>query len=596
MINKNFARITIISIAVIGVVIIAAVYPSFGFGHLNNILSGTGINANATDFINNNSNNNITNATATANDLDRDQIHYVEAENASDIQAKIDSLPASGGVVFVPAGVYNTTTIGAITITQSNVILLGACDSTIITSSGNNTLIEVANAEGVSIRDMAFKKGYQKQITFYHVNESEITNCKFSDVSPGPFGYPDTYVCVELNASCRNILKNLRIHRGGLLFGNNSDYNIVSECNCPRFDYLYLDQSNSNLIQGSSFKTNARLFFVNSSYNKLVSNDFEMDADAHITDGSCHNLIEGNNIYSNSGFCINLMIGSYGIGDNDYNKIVSNTFRRVRIYFASNEVKGNFNRHNIIVNNDMDGEKGIGCDAGVYIEPSEVVAGFVDDAHNLITGNKIYNYNSRSIYLKESCYNTITENECYNNGYDGILLWMHSDFNTVSNNNCHNNTDCGIMLEDSNRYNLITDNYCNENEKDGIMLFKSDNNIVSDNYLYHNGYCGLWVRDESDGNTILGNIAGNNGWNLGGVGAADAPWSGIRVGANCDNNQINSNRCFDHQGTKTQMWGISIADSASENNMVHDNYVVGNGISGIADSGTGSDIKDNKER
>jgi parallel beta-helix repeat protein len=158
------------------------------------------------------------------------------------------------------------------------------------------------------------------------------------------------------------------------------------------------------------------------------------------------------------------------------------------------------------------------------------------------------------------------------------------------------------MLEDSNRYNLVTDNYCNDNDKDGIMLFQSDNNIVSDNYLYHNGYCGIWVRDESDGNTILGNIAANNGWNLGGPCAADAPWSGIRVGTNCDNNQINSNRCFDFDnqatktGTKTQMWGISITDSASENNMVHDNYVLGNGIGGITDNGTGSDIKDNKER
>jgi hypothetical protein len=251
------------------------------------IVAGTSINAN--DFINNN--DNITNATL--------WIHYVEAGNASDIQAKIDSLPTSCGIVFVPPGVYNTTAIGAIRITKSNVTLCGAGDSTVITSAGSNTLIEVANAKGVSIRNMAFKKGYQKQITFYHVNESEITNCKFSDVNPGPLGYPDTYACIELNASCKNILKNLRIHRGGLLFYNNSGYNIVSECNCPSYSIIYIDQSNHNLIQGSSFKTNARLFFVNSSYNKLVSNEFEMSADAHITDGSCHNLIEGNNIYSN---------------------------------------------------------------------------------------------------------------------------------------------------------------------------------------------------------------------------------------------------------------------------------------------------------
>ena len=592
--DKRFALLTIISIAVIGIVIGIVAAADFSFGHLNNTLSGAGINANATDlnFI---TNNNITNAAVAANDL-VGTIQYVEAGNASDIQAKIDSLHASGGVVFLPAGMYNTTAVGTITIKKSNVTLRGAGGSTVITSSVSNTLIEVANAEGVSVRDMAFKKGYQKQITFNHVNESEITNCKFSDVHPGPIGYPDTYVCIELNASCKNILKNLRIHRGGLLFYNNSDYNIVSECNCPRFGYLYLEQSNYNLIQGSSFKTTARLFLVNSSYNKLVSNDFEMDADAHITDGSCHNLIEGNHIYSNSGFCINLMIGSYDEGDNDYNKIVSNTFCRVRIYFASNEVKGNFNRHNMIVNNIMNGENSLGCDAGVYIEPSETVSGFVDNTYNLISGNKIYNYNSRAIYLKESCSNTITENECWNNGKDGILLWMHSDFNIVSNNNCHDNTDCGIMLKDFNRYNLVTDNYCTNNEKDGIMVYKSDGNIVSDNYLYQNGYCGLWLHVESDSNTITGNIAANNGWNIDGAGAAKAPYSGIRLDSNCDNNQINSNRCFDNQGTKTQMWGISIADSASENNMVHDNYVVGSGISGIADSGTGSDIKDNKER
>ena len=275
MISKKFVPLSILAIAVISIVVCM------------------GINANEPI------NNTINVKDVAVNDRARDQIstiHYVEAGNASDIQAKIDSLPASGGMVFVPSGVYNLTAIGAISITKSNVTLAGAGDSTVIISAGSNTLIEVANAEGVFIRDMAFKKGYKKQITFNHVTESEITNCKFSDVNPGPFGYPDTYVCVELKASCRNILKNLRIQRGWLLFYNNSEYNVVRECNCPLFNYLYLDQSNHNLIQGSSFKTNARLFFVNSSYNKLVSNEFEMSADAHIIDGSCHNLIEGNNI------------------------------------------------------------------------------------------------------------------------------------------------------------------------------------------------------------------------------------------------------------------------------------------------------------
>jgi hypothetical protein len=37
---------------------------------------------------------------------------------------------------------------------------------------------------------------------------------------------------------------------------------------------------------------------------------------------------------------------------------------------------------------------------------------------------------------------------------------------------------------------------------------------------------------------ITGNIAANNGWNIDGAGAAKAPYSGIRLDSNCDNNQI----------------------------------------------------------
>jgi len=275
-------------------------------------------------------------------------------------------------------------------------------------------------------------------------------------------------------------------------------------------------------------------------------------------------------------------------GGCDYNKIISNIFNGSGIHIGKQEYIGNVNRHNVVANNEINC-KNVAM-YGIYLETTCSIPEFDDQAYNLISGNRIYNCTSRAIFVEHSCHNTITENECWDNGRDGICIYRNSHYNTVTNNNCHNNTDCGIMLEDSNRYNLVTDNYCNDNEKDGIMLFKSDNNIVSDNYLYHNGYCGIWVRDESDGNMISGNIAGNNGWNLGGIGAADAPWSGIRVGANCDNNQINSNRCFE------QMWGISITDSGSENNMVHDNYVLGNDNGGIADSGVGSDIKDNKER
>ena len=518
MITKKFALLMILSIAVLGIV------------------AGTGINAN--DFINNN--DNITNATP--------WIHYVEAGNASDIQAKIDSLPASGGMVFVPAGVYNTTAIGAINITKSNVILRGAGESTVIFTAGTNKLLNITNANYVSISDIYFYKGEQFQILLNHADNCEIANCRFSDVAPDPFNF--TYVAVKLNASSRNTLTNLRIEDSGIELYNSSDYNIISNCKCSNCDRLFIDQSDYNKIQGCSFGEGSTVRLTGSSHNKIILNEIGIAVDWHIMNGCNHNLIEGNKIYTPSG-SVDILLGSTTSASNNYNKIISNNINRIAITLASTETAGSFNRHNIIANNIMNGEFTSGVDAGIQILPDDTVANFDDNAFNLITGNKIYNYNSRSIYLKESCYNTITENECWNSSKDGILLWMHSDYNIVTNNNCHDNTDCGIMLEDSNRYNLVTDNYCNNNEKDGIMVYKSDGNIVSDNYLYQNGYCGLWLHVESDSNTITGNIAANNGWNIDGAGAAKAQYSGIRLDSNCDNNQINSNRCFDHQGTKT---------------------------------------------
>ena len=549
MINKKFALLTIISIAVIGLV------------------AGTGINAN--DFINNN--NNITNAAL--------WIHYVEAGNASDIQVKIDSLPASGGVVFVPTGVYNTTAVGAISITKSNVTLVGAGESTMIMTAGSNYLVNVTNAEYVSITDIRLT-GKNKAT---NMNWSDITNCELSSL--------------YLISSSHNIIANNNMAEIWLL--SSSEHNKIINNNIYYGDYysIYIEDSDFNTI-GSNIMVRPAMYIMeidDGSYNKIMSNTIIVTSGLgyviYLKDSSSYNLIQGNHIDSTAGTGACIAVGS-DTAAKKYNQISANTILNASIFIADNEVSQIGCKHTIITDNVIDGWNKV--QYGIHVDEAAAVSGYDDQAYNLISGNKIYNCTSRSIFVEHSCHNSITENECYGNGKDGICIYLNSRYNTVSNNNCHNNTDCGIMLEDSNHYNLVTDNYCNDNDKDGIMLFKSDNNIVSDNYLYHNGYCGLWVRDESESNTITGNIAANNGWNLGGAGAAYALWSGIRVGTNCDNNQINSNRCFDNQGTKTQMWGISITDSASENNMVHDNYVVGNGISGITDSGTSSDINDNK--
>lgn len=546
MINKKLALLTILSIAVIGIV------------------AGTGINAN--DCINNN------------NTQSNVPIHYVEEGNASDIQAKIDSLPRTGGVVFLPAGVYNTTAIGAISITKSNVTLCGAGESTVITTAGSNYLLTVTNAEYISIRGIRFTD----KIKAMNMNWSDITNSKLS--------------LLYLSSSSNNSIANNNIDCISL--NSNSKHNkIINNRYYSDALSIYIENSDFNIIENNTMVRSANYVIEidDGSYNKLIANTLIVTGSSgyiiYLKDSSSYNLIYGNYIDSTSGTGACYAVGSDS-SEKRNNQISANIILKASLYIEDNEVSQLGCKHTIITNNLIDGMSAV--QYGIHVDEAAAVSGYDDEAYNLISGNKIYNCTSRSIFVEHSCHNIITDNECYGNGKDGIILYNGANYNTVSNNNCYNNTDCGIMLEDSNHCNLVTNNYCHENEKDGIMLFKSDNNIVSGNDLYHNGYCGIWIRDESDNNTITGNRAVSNGWNCGGVGAADAPWSGIRVGTNCDNNLIKSNRCFDNQSIKTQGWGISITDLPSENNRVHDNYVGGNRIGGITDSGTGSDIKDNE--
>jgi len=174
----------------------------------------------------------------------------------------------------VPAGVYNTTAIGAISIIKSNVILRGTGDLTVITSSGSNTLIEVANAEGVSIRDMAFGKATGEQIYFYNVNESEVKNCRFSN------GRTNS---IELNASTNNLLKKNRVFTGCIYLYDSSNKNTLTENTFiwSTTHCLNIKNSDHNLIQGNYIESPRRSYLLslyNSSYNKIISNTFKNTA------------------------------------------------------------------------------------------------------------------------------------------------------------------------------------------------------------------------------------------------------------------------------------------------------------------------------
>ena len=118
----------------------------------------------------------------------------------------------------------------------------------------------------------------------------------------------------------------------------------------------------------------------------------------------------------------------------------------------------------------------------------------------------------RSIILRHSSNNILSNNICSSHQNSGIQLYSSSNNsicnNTCSNNYCYGGTPSGICLSDSNN-NLISNNNCSSNDNEGILLDGSNNNSVCNNFCSNNDD-GISLRHSSN-NTISNNTFINDG-------------------------------------------------------------------------------------
>ncbi len=112
----------------------------------------------------------------------------------------------------------------------------------------------------------------------------------------------------------------------------------------------------------------------------------------------------------------------------------------------------------------------------------------------------------------------------------------------------------------------------------------SDDNVVEDSAFIRNGEDGIEILSGSRNiirrNYVEGNdqdSAGHDGIEVGGTASLPA-----------DDNEIRDNWTSDVQGTKTQDYGVEIANADANNTIVNDNYWGGNASGTISDSGTGT--------
>ncbi len=153
------------------------------------------------------------------------------------------------------------------------------------------------------------------------------------------------------------------------------------------------------------------------------------------------------------------------------------------------------------------------------------------DATSSPTGSGIFINNSRNDYFRiNNCTVFNTSAGLYNAG----IKLVNTNNGTLIDNNCSNNGRNGIVLYQGCNNNTITGNTVNNNTRYGIYLRNEcDNNTISGNTASNVGSTnqdiGIYLRDDCDNNTILGNTANNN------------TSHGIYLDNGCDNNSISGN-------------------------------------------------------
>ena len=130
--------------------------------------------------------------------------------------------------------------------------------------------------------------------------------------------------------------------------------------------------------------------------------------------------------------------------------------------------------------------------------------------NNTISGNTINDNGYSGIYLDNNCLNnTLLGNTAGNkftlNQYNGIFL-DYSVNNTLSLNIANNNSQYGILFNQNCNDNKLSENILNDNGDAGI-LFDTNcmNNTVLKNTIFNNGNNGIILNDGCDDNKILKN-------------------------------------------------------------------------------------------
>ncbi len=145
-------------------------------------------------------------------------------------------------------------------------------------------------------------------------------------------------------------------------------------------------------------------------------------------------------------------------------------------------------------------------DDGVLLNSETLSLPAVPSNNQLMPGNTYYFSSCSAPDYYYTSKNTLSNNNIFDNGNNGIYL-ENSRYNSLTSNTANNNSQSGVAL-DSSSNNTFNNNNVLNNGGDGVYLTSSDYNIISNNVLYFNHDDQIHV--EGDYNTITNNNATYN--------------------------------------------------------------------------------------
>jgi parallel beta-helix repeat protein len=330
---------------------------------------------------------------AAYNSIDNENADFVcdGTDDQVEINAAIDSLPASGGSIYLREGIYFLS--GNIVISKSNVALIGTGASTVLkikdTKNADMYVIYASGRGNLLIQNLRIdgNKANQTSGTMYGIYFTSVENSKIIDcwvenlTSAGIFfDYSSNYNTVTGNTAQGNSENGIYLYNssnyntvtGNTTQGNGwdgicleywSDYNTVTGNTTQGngWDGICLEYwSDNNTVTGNTTQGNGWdgiCLEYWSNHNTVTGNTAQGNSENGIALlGSSHNTVSGNTIHGNSQQANNVYDG-IAIDDNsDYNNVQSNTVRRGT---GANEQRYGINiasadcDSNLVINNDL---------------------------------------------------------------------------------------------------------------------------------------------------------------------------------------------------------------------------------------------------